>query len=262
MARDARAIFITGGASGIGLATARLFASRGWRVGLADVNEAALVEAQADFPPGTASTYRMDVREPEQWRAALADFCALSGGRLDVLFNNAGIAVGGPMHETSLDDLHRLIEINFTGVVHGAVLAFPYLVKTPGSCLLNTASAAAIYGTSGTAVYSATKFAVRGLTESLEGEWYRAGIKVRSLMPSFIETPLLDANVVGSNANVRERVQRAGLELTPVERVAEAAWRAVHGKEVHTVVGKTAERMQFAARWLPGKLRRQARGSL
>ncbi|WP_448659064.1 SDR family oxidoreductase [Sphingomonas sp. CJ99] len=262
MADARRSIFITGGASGIGLATGRYFAERGWRIGLADVNEAALGAALTTFPANVATAHAMDVRDPDQWRAALAEFTAPSDGRLNVLFNNAGIPVGGPFHETPLADLHRLIDVNFTGVVNGAHAGFRHLARTPGSCLLNTASAAGIYGTAGTAVYSGTKFAVRGLTEALDGEWHRAGIKVRSLMPSFIETPLLDQHPAGSNRNIREAVLSAGLELTPVEAVAEAAWRAVHGDAVHTVVGKTAERMRFAARWMPGKLRKQARGSL
>jgi NAD(P)-dependent dehydrogenase (short-subunit alcohol dehydrogenase family) len=252
-----KAIFITGGASGIGQAVAKLFAARGWRVGLADVNAAGLEATRAMLPEGMATAHVMDVRDREQWVDALTEFTAASGGRLDVLFNNAGIAVGGPFEQTPIADLDRLMAINFNGVVYGAHCAFPFLAATPGSCLLSTASAAGIYGTPGAAVYSATKFAVRGLTESLDAEWHKHGIKARSLMPSFIETPLLDARSAGSNQNVRERVLEMGLEITPVEQVAEAAWQAIHGDEVHTVVGKTARRLRFAARWMPRTLRRK-----
>ncbi|PCD04816.1 short-chain dehydrogenase [Sphingomonas spermidinifaciens] len=254
-------LFVTGGASGIGRAVAHLFAARGFTVGLADINEAGLAAVAAELPAGQASTHVLDVRDREQWDRALADFAGAGG--IDVLFNNAGIAVGGPFAATDPVELDRCIAINFIGVVNGAHAGFAYLRRKPGSCLLNTASAAGIYGSAGLAVYSATKFAVRGLTEALDGEWRREGVKVRSLMPSFIDTPLLDAGVAGSNENARERVRAAGLEFTPVEKVAEAAWRAVHGDAVHTVVGKTAERMRFAARWLPGRLRAQmARGGM
>lgn len=255
----AKAIFITGGASGIGLATAKYFAAQGWRIGLADVNAAGLEAARAMLPEGMATTHVMDVRDRGQWTAALTEFTAASGGRLDVLFNNAGIAVGGPFSQTPAEDLDRLIAINFNGVINGAHCGFPFLAATPDSCLLSTSSAAGIVGTSGAAVYSATKFGVRGLTESLDAEWGRDGIKVRSLMPSFIETPLLDARGVGSNQNVRERVLQQGLEITPVEEVAKAAWAAVHGDELHTVVGKTAKSLKFAARWMPGQLRKRLR---
>jgi NAD(P)-dependent dehydrogenase (short-subunit alcohol dehydrogenase family) len=257
---SARALFVTGGASGIGLATAKLFAARGWRVGLADIDAAGLEKASAALPPGRVSAHPMDVRDRSAWEAALAEFAG--GGGIDVVFNNAGIAVGGRFVDNSADELERVVAINLMGVVHGAHAAYPYLRRTAGSCLLNTASAAAIYGTPGAVIYSATKFAVRGLTEALEGEWRADGIKVRSLMPSFIDTPLLDAGVSGSNETVRQRVRAARLEFTPVDEVAEAAWRAVHGDTLHTIVGKTAERMRFAARWMPGRLRARMGRSL
>ena len=87
-----QSIFITGGGSGIGRATAQLFAARGWFVGLADVNAAGLVETAALLPVGMSSQHVMDVRERDAWETALADFVKHTGGRLDVLFNNAGIA--------------------------------------------------------------------------------------------------------------------------------------------------------------------------
>ena len=147
------------------------------------------------------------------------------------------------------------------GVLFGAQAAYPYLQKTaPGSCLLNTASAAGIYGTPGASVYSATKFGVRAITESLDGEWAADGIDVRSLMPSFIDTPLLDHNPnARSNEDIRQRVTGAGLEITPVADVAAAAWAAIHGDKLHTVVGKTAKTLAFGARWLPGRVRKQTR---
>ena len=256
MADEPKAIFITGAASGIGRATAGLFAARGWRVGLADVDAGGLAEMAARLPD--ARIYEMDVRDREAWVHALDDFTGKTG-RLDVLFNNAGIGVGGPLAEADFADLDRVVAINFMGVLNGARIGYAYLARTPGSCLLNTASASAIYGSAGLATYSATKFAVRALTEALDGEWAAVGIRVRDIVPAFIETPLLDGGVAGSNRTIRDTVKEAGLELTPVETVAEAAWRAVHGDAVHTYVGKTAERMRFAARWMPGQLRKMMR---
>jgi NADP-dependent 3-hydroxy acid dehydrogenase YdfG len=254
-----KAILITGGGSGIGRAVAQLFSARGWRVGLADRDAAGLVDTAATLPTDRTTSHVMDVRSPEDWEEVLAEFTRASGGRLDVLFNNAGVAVGGAFGAAALDDLDRALDVNLKGVVYGARLSHPYLAATPGSCLLNTASAAGIYGTAGAAVYSATKFGVRGLTEALDGEWAADGIRVRSLMPGFIDTPLLQAGVSGSNRNVRETVVEAGLEFTPVEVVAEAAWAAVHGERVHTLVGKTARRLAFASRWMPGAVRKRMR---
>ena len=256
----AKAIFITGGASGIGRAVALYFAARGWRVGLADVNAAGLEATRAMLPEGMATTHLLDVRDRGRWGDVLAEFAEASGGRLDVLFNNAGIAVGGTFAEMNPVDIDRGIDVNVMGVINGAYAGHKFLKATPGSCLINTASAASIYGTAGLAIYSAGKFAVRGFSEALDGEWARDGIKVRVLMPSFIDTPLLDAVAAGTNRTARENVQAAGLEFTPLEVVAKAVWDAVEGDKVHIIVGKTARKLAFAARWMPGAIRKQARG--
>jgi NAD(P)-dependent dehydrogenase (short-subunit alcohol dehydrogenase family) len=255
-----KAIFITGGASGIGRAVALHFAMRGWRVGLGDVDEAGLEGTLALLPCGAGSTYRLDVRDPVQWAEELARFAA-DAGRIDVLVNNAGVASGGLLVDVPQDEIDRVIDVNFRGVVNGARAAHPWLrASAPGSCLLNTASAAALYGTAGVAVYSATKFAVRAITEALDSEWQADGIKVRSLMPSFIDTPLLASpSHAGSNRTRRDIVVAAGLEFTPVEQAAEAAWAAVHGTRLHTLVGKTARRLAFVAKWAPGLARQRGK---
>ena len=254
-----KAIFITGGASGIGQAVAKYFAAQGWRVGLADINAAGLEATRAMLPAGMATTYLLDVRDRARWSDVLAEFMTVTGGRLDVLFNNAGIAVGGTFSETQPADIDRILDINITGVVNGAYAGYPHLKATPGSCLVNTASAASIYGSAGLALYSATKFAVRGLSEALDGEWASDDIKVRVLMPSFIDTPLLDTVAPGTNRSAREAVRDAGLEFTPLETVAKAVWDGVQGEKVHLIVGKTAKQLAFAARWFPGAIRRRTR---
>ncbi len=256
-----RAIFITGGGSGIGRAVAQLFGARGWFVGLADIDEAGMAATEALLPGGYSFSVKLDVRDRAGWDAALDSFSIAAGGRIDVVFNNAGIPLGGLIIENSSEEIERCLDINLKGVIWGAQAAYPHLKKTaPGSCLLNTASAAGIYGNGGTSIYSATKFGVRAITESLDGEWAADGIRVCSLMPSFIDTPLLDhAPNQGSNEAIRDRVRVAGLEVTPVGEVAEAAWAAVHNQKLHTVIGKTAKKVAFAARWFPGQLRKQAR---
>uniref|UniRef100_UPI0031DF76FA SDR family oxidoreductase n=1 Tax=Sphingomonas sp. TaxID=28214 RepID=UPI0031DF76FA len=248
-----QAIFITGGGSGIGRAVAQLFAARGWRVGLADIDDAGMAETARLLGGAPVTVHKLDVRDRAAWGDALADFVAASGGRLDVLFNNAGVGVGGNFAQTTVDELDRCVDINLMGVVYGAHAGHRYLKDSEG-CLLNTASAAGIYGTAGVAIYSATKFAVRGFTEALDAEWHGEGIRVRALLPSFIDTAILDGTPVGSNETMRDRVRAARLEFTPVGQAAQAAWDAVHGDRLHTLVGKTARRMWFAARFLRGSM--------
>ena len=252
-----KAIFISGGGSGIGRAVAVHFATLGWRVGVGDVDEAGAAATLALLPDGRGRAFPLDVTERAQWMEALAHFAEWTGGRMDVLMNNAGIARGGRFATLSSADLEALVDVNFRGVVYGAREGFALLAATPGSCLLNTCSASGIYGSPGLSLYSATKFGVRGLTEALELEWAPHGVKVRSLMPGFIDTAILDLVPPDSNRSAREAVRDAGLEFTPVEQVARGAWDAVHGRATHTLVGPTAHRLARAAKWFPGLLKRQ-----
>lgn len=258
-----KSIFITGGGSGIGRAIAQRFGREGWFVGLGDIDDDGMAATEALLPGGYCFAHRFDVRDRAAWDEALDGFATATGGRIDVVANNAGIPLGGALIDNSVDEIERCLDINLKGVLFGAQAAHPWLKQTaPGSCLLNTASAAGIYGTPGASIYSATKFGVRALTESLDGEWAEDGIAVRSLMPGFIDTPLLDhAPNRASNEDIRGRVKQAGLEITPAATVGDAAWAAVHGSELHTLVGKTATRLKFASRWMPGRLRKQMRSS-
>jgi NAD(P)-dependent dehydrogenase (short-subunit alcohol dehydrogenase family) len=261
MTQPRKAIFITGAASGIGRALAQKFAAEGWFCGLADVNEQGLAETADLLPKGQSLTVRLDVREREQWSAALSQFLVASGGQLDALANNAGIARGGPFDTVTAADNDLLIDINFRGVVIGCEMAFPLMKERPGSVILNTCSASGIYGSAGLSVYSATKFAVRGLTEALDIEFEPFGVRVRSLMPGFIDTPLLGISVGGSNRTARETVAESGLEFTPVSVVADRAFAAISGTKVHTLIGKTAERLWFYTRWFPHLVRKQMKAS-
>jgi NAD(P)-dependent dehydrogenase (short-subunit alcohol dehydrogenase family) len=258
-----KCIFITGGASGIGRAVAVKFGAGGWFVSLADIDEAGMRETAALLPAGASSTHKLDVRDREAWDAALVACAAASGGKIDALFNNAGIPLGGSLVDNTAAEIERCLDINLKGVLFGAQAAYPWLkASAPGSCLLNTASAAGIYGVPGGSVYSATKFGVRSLTESLDGEWAEDGIKVCDLMPGFIDTPLIDMTPnQATNEGIRERVIASGLEISPVSDVAEAAWNAVHGTTLHNLVGKTARRAAFASRWMPGRMRKEMRSS-
>ncbi len=258
-----RSIFITGGGSGIGRATARYFGERGWFVGISDIDADGMEETLALIPGGFKYSHQHDVRDRAGWDVALNSFSTAAGGRIDALVNNAGIGTGGALAEMETDEIDRCLDINLKGVLYGAQAAYPHLVKTaPGSTLVNIASAAGLNGNSGMSVYCATKFGVRAVTESLDAEWAPDGIKVASICPSFIDTPLLDGTGNRrSNERVRDVVTAAGLEITPVEEVAEAIWNAVHGDDLHYLVGKTARQLNFAKRWMPGRVRKQGRSS-
>ena len=182
-------ILISGAASGIGAATARLFHARGWRVGLLDVDEKALAALAAEL--GGAWHAPLDVVDAAAVKAALADFCAQGGGQLRLLFNGAGILRTGAFADIELEQHTRLVQINVLGVLNLCHAAYPYLKVTPEGQVINMGSASALYGVPQLASYSASKFAVRGLTEALELEWREHGIRVGDLMPPFVNTPMV-----------------------------------------------------------------------
>jgi NAD(P)-dependent dehydrogenase (short-subunit alcohol dehydrogenase family) len=228
-----RCAFITGAAHGIGRATAALFAKQGWFVGLADVDEAALAAlAQELGGPRQAWTCRLDVTSAAEWQAALAAFFAHTG-RVDLLVNNAGILISGPFTANPLARHHALVDVNVKGVLNGCHLAKPYLLRTPGARVINLSSASAEYGQASLATYSATKFAVRGLTEALSIEWEPDGIRVMDVMPLFVRTAMVEGMDAAS-------VRRLGVRLVPedVARVVLKAARYEGGYgRVHSPVG-------------------------
>ncbi|NDK88699.1 SDR family oxidoreductase [Gordonia desulfuricans] len=222
-------IFVTGGAAGIGLATAQRFAREGWTVGVYDVDQDALDKVAANHPGFI--TGRLDVRDPQQWADALAEFTSHTGGTLDVLDNNAGILKAGRLDEISPDAVRAQIDIDALGVTLGAQAAYPYLKKTPGAHLVNIASASAIYGQPGIATYSATKFYVAGLTEALELEWEHDDIRVVSIWPLWAKTALADPSA--------KSTQTLGVRITP-EQIAEKVYESVHPTRADRLLHRTS----------------------
>jgi len=253
-----KAVFITGGASGIGLDAAKRFAKEGWFVGLADINPAGLKAALDAIGPANGATYLMDVRDRTAWDDALSVFTTAAGGRLDVLLNNAGIAVAGLLEDQSEDEIARQLDINLRGVIAGARAAIPYLKKTPESQLVNVASCAGIYGAPGMSIYCATKFAVRGLSQSLEAELAPAGVAVKCIMPWFIDTPILAAPLPGSNAQLSDMLRQGKVKIYPVSQATDTIFKALASKAREHIVGGAGKQLAFIARFLPGLLRRRS----
>lgn len=243
-----RAVFITGSGRGIGRATAEYFAAKGWKVGVFDIDEEVVSWATgSEYVAGV-----VDVTSPESWEKALAKFAEATGDRLDVLVNNAGILYGTPFMEASYDQDSALADVNIKGVYFGARAAFDLLRKTPGSALVNVASASAIYGTQEMSTYSSTKFAVRGITEALDQEWAAEDIVVRSVWPLYVKTAMLEGVSTSGTA-------RLGINLT-AEDVAEKVFAAATSTNpfapVHYPVGITATLLYHGAHFAPSRVTR------
>lgn len=260
---DQKTIFITGAGSGIGRATAQLFAERGWFVGLTDIDPAGLEETAALLPEGQRMSMSLDVRDRQQWVRAIESFGQATNRRLHVLFNNAGIGRGGWIEEMSDDDIDLVLDVNLKGAINGVNAALPLLRETAGARIVNVASVAGVVGAPKLAVYCATKFGVRGLTEALDAEFSRYGVRVTSLMPWFVDTAILDnSSEQGSNRRLRDALVENKTPIYPVRMAAERAWDAAHGDGLHYMVGKAAERAQFGARFFPNAVRKQIKKSM
>ncbi|HKV20151.1 MAG TPA: SDR family oxidoreductase, partial [Mycobacterium sp.] len=195
-----KSVFITGAAAGIGRATALSFARNGYLIGGFDLDEVGLksLAEEVEGLGAKAVTGHLDVTDPDETAQRLADFVEASGGRLDVLINNAGVMRTGRFEDIDLDAQLTQIDINTKGVVIGTHAAFPYLRATPNAVVVNLASASAIYGQAELATYSATKFFVRGLTEALDIEWGRYGIRVIAMWPLYVNTAMTEGVTTGT----------------------------------------------------------------
>jgi NAD(P)-dependent dehydrogenase (short-subunit alcohol dehydrogenase family) len=225
-----KSIFITGAASGMGRETARLFAREGWFIGAYDVQEGLLASLQGEIGAANGLFKRLDVTDREAYRAAIAAFAEATGGRMDVLFNNAGIGRGGPYEEMPWEDVMAVVNVNLVAVLSGIHLALPLLKATPGSLCFSTSSSSATFGMAGIAVYSATKHAVKGFTEALATEMKAHGVRVADTLPGLIDTPLLPDTA-------KESAPKEGMwRLVPATAVAEAVWGAYHTDKLHWYV--------------------------
>ncbi len=240
-----RTVLVTGAAAGIGRAVASRFAAEGCLVGAYDVDVVGLKSLAAELGESVV-TGPLDVRDAEAWRTTLESLTTRSGGRLDVLVNNAGILQSGRFADIPLDVQQRTVEVNVTGVLNGCHTAYQYLRATPGAHVVNLASASAIYGQPELATYSATKFAVRGLTEALDLEWAGEDITVRAIWPLFVDTGM----VVGMDTGATRSL---GVRLSADDVAAEVVRAARSGRHlgVHRAVGRQARLMLASSELAP-----------
>ena len=257
MTTTQRAVFITGAAAGIGRATALTLARNGFTVGGYDIDEAGLQTLTDDVDQigGRVITGHLDVTDTDEMAQRVSEFARTAGNRLDVMVNNAGILPAGRFEEIEARAHLKEIDINAKGVVNGLHAAFPYLRDTPNSVVVNLASASAIYGQAELANYSATKFFIRGITEALDIEWHRYGIRVIAIWPLYVQTAMTDHIKTGTTESLRIRltaqdVADAIVRATEPSRLP----RAIH--QVHFAVGSQAKLMAAGSRFSPAWLTR------
>ena len=225
--------FVTGGASGIGEALATKLAEGGAEVWIADrqLDKARELAQRLSGRGSKAHAIELDVRDYPAFERAVAD-AVQESGRIDYLFNNAGIGVGGEIDSYTLDDWNDVLDVNLRGVVHGIQAVYPIMIRQHSGHIVNTASMAGLITGAGQASYSASKHAVVALSNTLRLQAARHGVRASVLCPGVIRTPILTGGKYGrlkmSGAS-DEDILKWWEPLRPMapEKFAERALRAV-----------------------------------
>lgn len=186
----------------------------------------------------------------------LVTLTAASGGRLDVLVNNAGILQSGAFVHIPLADQQRAVEVNVIGVPKGCWTAHPLLKQTAGSHVVNLCSASAIYGQPELATYSATKFAVRGLSEALDLEWEDDDITVTAIWLLFVDTAMVDGMDVGAQRKLGVRLTAEDVAAVIIDTVVTSERRIPLPRTVHRGVGRQAKALLASSAVGPSWLNR------
>ncbi|MEU1162198.1 SDR family NAD(P)-dependent oxidoreductase [Streptomyces sp. NPDC090075] len=202
---------VTGGASGIGRATAELLAERGAQVAVLDLDPSSVEKPLLGF--------RADVTDDTSVRTAVASAVEALGG-LDVLINNAGIGAQGTVEDNDDAEWHRVFDVNVLGMVRTARAALPHLRRSAHAAVVNTCSIAATAGLPQRALYSATKGAVHSLTLAMAADHVREGVRVNCVNPGTVDTPWI-GRLLGKAAD--PAAERAALEARqPTGRLVSA----------------------------------------
>jgi NAD(P)-dependent dehydrogenase (short-subunit alcohol dehydrogenase family) len=244
---------VTGGASGIGRAIAAALAARGDTVTVADLDKDRAEKVAAEL---SAEAAELDVTDADAVDT-LYRSVAEEHGRLDLVFNNAGIAVGGMTEELTLDHWNRTIDVNLRGVIHGVRAAYPIMLEQRGGHILNTASLAGLVPAPLMLPYTTTKHAVVGMSLALRAEAAGRGVRVSVICPGFVDTPLLDnANPdlpqTETGRHAREAAVRVQRRLYSPEALARDVLRGIDKNQALIVAPASARTAWRGVRMSPG----------
>ena len=216
MRLENKVAIITGGGTGIGKETALLFVKEGAKVVITDINQESgnLAVKEIQQNGGEAIFIHHDVSKEEDWKK-VAEETIKAFGKVDVLFNNAGIYIIKPVSEIELEEWNRLMSINVTGVFLGMKHIMPLIAKQNKGSVINASSIAGLTGAPGHVLYGASKGAVRMMTKDAAMEYAAAGVRVNSIHPGYIDTGMADyASEVSGNSK-----EQLGKDLFPLGRL-------------------------------------------
>jgi NAD(P)-dependent dehydrogenase (short-subunit alcohol dehydrogenase family) len=254
MAKDlaGKVAIITGGAGGIGKALAEEMAVRGCYLVLADINAELLDETATELRATGAhlDAKTVDVRNAAQVQA-LVEGTFQDLGRIDYLFNNAGVNLCAELRDTTLEDWNLLIDVNLRGVVHGVHAAYPIMREQGFGHIVNTSSAAGLVPAAAEGAYAATKHAVVGLSLSLRVEAEAFGVKVSVVCPGLVDTPILDSTKYVKLDS--ESIKKIAPEKPiPPRKAARQILRGVERNRFYIIITATAHALWWLHRYAPG----------
>ena len=250
---------VTGAGSGIGAALCRALVTAGADVVATDVDGAAAARtAESLHGPGTASSATLDVTDAAAVAAAV-DAVVARTGRLDLMFNNAGIAWGGDTELLTLAQWNAIIDVNIRGVVHGVAAAYPVMLRQGHGHIVNTASMGGLTAAGQITSYVMTKHAVVGLSLALRSEAVSRGVGVLAICPGAVETPILDKGAIGGfvGRDYYLRGQGTKTAYSP-DRLARDTLKAIERNKALLVAPKSSHASWLFARLAPGLLQRMS----
>lgn len=252
---------VTGGGSGIGAALCRALVAAGADVVCTDIDGAAAAKTVESLAgPGSARSATLDVTDAAAVQAAVDEVVSRTG-RLDLMFNNAGIAWGGDTELLTLEQWNAIIDVNIRGVVHGVAAAYPVMLRQGHGHIVNTASMAGLTAAGQITSYVMTKHAVVGLSLALRSEAVSRGVGVLAICPSAVETPILDKGAIGGFVGRDYYLRGQGMKTAyDPDRLARDTLRAVERNKALLVVPKRAHASWLFARLAPGLLQRLSVG--
>jgi NAD(P)-dependent dehydrogenase (short-subunit alcohol dehydrogenase family) len=242
---DKKVAIVTGGASGIGRALCKALASRGATVVAADIRPVGDIVA-------TDVTKAAEVQ-------ALVDDTVRRHGRIDLMFNNAGIGVSGEIRDLTLEHWRAVIDVNLMGVVHGVAAAYPVMLRQGSGHIVNIASLAGLITSPGLAPYETTKGAVVSLTNALRAEAEAYGVRASVVCPGFVDTNIYE-NAIGVKVDKDAILKRLKLPMLPVADATRAILRGVErnrGMIVFPASARVMWRLTQFAPWLLTPLQRR-----
>jgi NAD(P)-dependent dehydrogenase (short-subunit alcohol dehydrogenase family) len=249
---------VTGAGSGIGAALSRALVREGAEVVCTDINAAAAAQTAAALGDRARSA-GLDVTDSAAVQAAV-DEVVNRAGRLDLMFNNAGIVWGGDTELLTLDQWNAIIDVNIRGVVHGVAAAYPLMVRQTHGHIINTASMAGLTAAGQVTSYVMTKHAVVGMSLALRSEAAARGVGVTVVCPAAVETPILDKGAIGGFVGRDYFLQAQGGKAYDPDRLADDILRAVEKNKAILVKPRVAHAQWLFARLAPSLMQRLSIG--